>query len=331
MAALQSPVTAAPAVEDRLISSLIALMEQGTAPWRREWDAQKGGHHVNLFSGRCYRGANPILLTIGLHQRRATLPYWCGAGEAKSHGLSPKRGSKAVIVVRPQVRRRGSTGEDQGAQLPLPLGQEEQRQREERDERAWVRYQPVPLFNAEDLVGEGLAGLIRARQEEEQPLRRSEPERLARAEAVLQAWPVPVAHGGGKAFYNPREDCIQLPDRRAFHSGAALYATWAHEALHSTGHGCRLARDLSGELGSEAYAREELVAELGAVLLGERLEIGSDVHNHAAYLAEWIQLLRQSPKLLYKVLSEARQAADLISPPELPGGSDPQRRSDAQG
>jgi antirestriction protein ArdC len=64
--------------------------------------------------------------------------------------------------------------------------------------------------------------------------------------------------------------------------------------------------------------REELVAELGAVLLGERLEIGSDVSNHAAYLAEWIQLLRQSPKLLYKVLSEARQAADLISPFQLP-------------
>jgi antirestriction protein ArdC len=124
-----------------------------------------------------------------------------------------------------------------------------------------------------------------------------------------------VAHGGGRAFYNPKQDRIHLPDRRAFHTGAALYATWAHEALHSTGHASRLARDLSGDLGSEAYAREELVAELGAVLLGERLEIGSDVSNHAAYLAEWIQLLRQSPTLLYKLLSEARQAADWISPP----------------
>jgi antirestriction protein ArdC len=322
MAALQGPVAAAPAAEDRLVSSLIALMERGTAPWRREWDARQGGHHVNLFSGRCYRGANPILLTIGLHQRQATLPYWCGAGEARSHGLSPKQGSKAVIVVRPQVRRRGSPAEDPGAQPSFPTVQEE---RMERDERAWVRYQPVPLFNAEDLEGEALAGLIRTRQEAEHPSRRSQPERLARAEAVLQAWPVAVIHGGGKAFYNPREDRIHLPERRAFHSGAALYATWAHEALHSTGHGSRLGRDLSGPLGSEAYAREELVAELGAVLLGERLEIGSDAHNHAAYLAEWIQLLRQSPKLLYKVLSEARQAADAICPPPPPGGSPPDR------
>ena len=318
MAALKGPV-AAPAVgEDKLVSSLIALMEEGTAPWRREWDSQQGGHHVNLFSGRSYRGAKPILLTIGLHQRGATLPYWCGAVEAKTHGLLPKRGSKAVIVLRPQVRNRKSASEDRGALAPFPAGKEGERPKEEREERAWVRYQPVSLFNVEDLEGEPLQGLISTRQEAAQPMRRSEPERLAKAEDVLQAWSVPMADGGSRAFYHPGDDRIQLPDRGVFHSGSAFYATWAHEALHSTGHASRLARDLSGTMGSEAYAREELVAELGAVLLGERLEIGSDVSNHAAYLKEWIQLLRQSPKLLYKVLSEARQAADLISPFQLP-------------
>jgi antirestriction protein ArdC len=67
-------------------------------------------------------------------------------------------------------------------------------------------------------------------------------------------------------------------------------------------------------MGSREYAREELVAELGAVLLGDRLEIGSNVGNHAAYLAEWIKLLRESPHLLYKLLSDARRASDLIVP-----------------
>ncbi|MEB3156382.1 MAG: zincin-like metallopeptidase domain-containing protein [Cyanobacteriota bacterium] len=334
MAASSASVSAAPVADDRLVSSLITLMERGTAPWRREWDARRGGHHVNLFSGRGYRGANPILLTLGLHQRGAALPYWCGAGEAKAHGLTPKRGSKAVIVVRPQVRRASvasqgpdaadpgtgnsgavtSSAGNPGGQTPPATTRALERLSEAREARPWVRYQPVPLFNAEDLEGEALAALIQARQEAEQPARRSEPERLARAEAVLRAWPVPVRHGGGKAFYNPQEDSIQLPERQAFHSAAALYATWAHEALHSTGHASRLARDLSGTMGEEAYAREELLAELGAVLLGERLEIGSDVGNHAAYLAEWIKLLRQSPKILYKLLSEARQAADLICP-----------------
>ena len=70
--------------------------------------------------------------------------------------------------------------------------------------------------------------------------------------------------------------------------------------------------------GSRAYAREELVAELGAVLLGERLEIGSDVANHAAYLSSWIALLHESPRLLVEILGDARRAVDLICPDETP-------------
>jgi len=304
---------ACPQFDDTLVASLIALMEKGTAPWRREWDSRSGGHHVNLLSGRAYRGANPILLTIGLHQRGATLPYWCGAGEAKSHGLYPRTGSKAVIVLRPQVRR----------QRPVPLNKPNAPHPADRtvdpaeDKQAglsWVRYFPVTLFNAEDLEGEALQGLLSARQTSDAQAMRPEPERLTHAEAVLRAWPVPCSHEGSMASYDPHSDQIHLPERSAFHSSSALYATWAHEALHSTGHPSRLNRNLLGAMGSREYAREELVAELGAVLLGDRLEIGSNVGNHAAYLAEWIKLLRESPHLLYKLLSDARRASDLIVP-----------------
>jgi antirestriction protein ArdC len=50
------------------------------------------------------------------------------------------------------------------------------------------------------------------------------------------------------------------------------------------------------------------------VLLGDRLEIGSDGMNHAAYLSHWVELLRESPRLLLQVLGEARRAVDLIAP-----------------
>ena len=63
------------APEERLTASLITLLELGTAPWRREWDATQPGHHCNLLSGRRYSGANPVLLTLGMHLRGSTLPY----------------------------------------------------------------------------------------------------------------------------------------------------------------------------------------------------------------------------------------------------------------
>ncbi|WP_367279714.1 zincin-like metallopeptidase domain-containing protein [Synechococcus sp. CCFWC 502] len=119
---------------------------------------------------------------------------------------------------------------------------------------------------------------------------------------------------GDRACYLPAIDRIQLSDRASFHSPAAFCAASAHEQIHSTGHESRLKRDLGGAFWKARYARVELVAELGAVLLGDRLEIGSEIKSHAAYLGHWIELLKESPKVLFQVLSEARQPADLICP-----------------
>ena len=131
---------------------------------------------------------------------------------------------------------------------------------------------------------------------------------------MLGAWPVPISFDGDRGCYLPAIDRIQLPDRASFHSPKAFCATWAHEQIHSTGRESRLKRDLGGAFGKARYAREELVAELGAVLLGDRLEIGSEIESHAAYLGPWVEQLKESPKVQLQVLSEARQAADLINP-----------------
>ena len=313
--------------EDKLVASLIRLMQAGTTPWRRPWDGSaSGGHHVNLLSGRRYRGVNPALLCLGMHSRGSALPYWCGYSEARALGISPRKGSQAVHILRPQLHRTsgsdpatGGAGASEGAGPPAGErcgGSVEQEPLSGAAARQWVSYKPVPVFNAGDLEGEALSALIEQRRQQAGASSRSEPERLAQAEAVLSGWEVPISHGGDQACYLPQSDRIQLPDRSAFHSAAGLYATWAHEAIHSTGHASRLARDLSGAFGSRAYAREELVAELGAVLLGDRLRIGSEACHHAAYLSSWIALLQESPRLLFQVLSEARRAAELICPEE---------------
>jgi antirestriction protein ArdC len=295
-----------PTAEEKIVASLIELLEAGSAPWRRPWDGSGGGHHVNLLSGHRYCGANPILLTLGMHiwlaERTSrcdgsALPFWCGFAEAKKLGIFPRKGSKAVHILRPQLHSRAEPGE--GGEVTL---------------RSWASYRPVAVFNAADLEGQALTALVEDRKASEGVELKPEPERLEAAEAVLGAWPVPVSFGGDRACYLPSIDRIQLPDRASFHSPAAFCATWAHEQIHSTGHECRLKRDLGGAFGKPRYAREELVAELGAVLLGDRLEIGSEIESHAAYLGHWIELLKESPKVLFQMLSEARQAADLICP-----------------
>jgi antirestriction protein ArdC len=287
-----------PSAEEKITASIIALMEKGISPWRQPW-VSGASCHVNLVSGHRYRGANPLLLQIGQLARGAELPFWCGVGEARRFGLFPRKGSKAAYVYRPAPRSK---------EVLWPDGSVT------RD--AWISYRAVPVFNAADLEGESIAGLIQARQRSEAGKERPSLERVSQAGARLRQWPVLVLSGGDRACYSPALDRIRLPQPESFVSVEGYCAVWAHEAAHSTGHPSRLVRDLSGAFGSTAYAREELVAELAASLICQRLQIGSDVASHAAYLASWIGILGESPKALLSVLGEARKAADLIAPEE---------------
>ena len=294
-----------PTPEEKLCAELVALLEQGTAPWRRPWQGQNG-HHRNLITGAEYRGGNPLLLELGGIVRSHGLPLWLGGAQAKAEGWFPRKGCTAARILRPQLNKREEEGTN--AQTGEP----------ETVLRAWTSYKVVPVFNAADLVGatdeagaalaERIAAAI-GQTETKEPAAR-----LEAAEAVLEAWEVPTTFGGALACYMVGADRIGLPAPEAFESREAFAATWAHEAIHSTGHADRLARPMSGTFGSKAYAREELVAELGAVLLCQRLEIGSEFQNHAAYLQNWIEVLQEGPRTLFQVLSQARQAADLIAP-----------------
>jgi antirestriction protein ArdC len=304
-----------PSAEELLVADLVALMESSDLPpWRREWAGQQGEHR-SLETGQPYRGANPILLELGSMLRGHTLPLWIGGAQAKAHGWWPRKGCKAVRIVRPQLNKRDQQ-DDNGQPVTGPDGTQLI--------SAWVSFKPVAVFNAADLVGadEETEAALQARIHEAigQPLQLAPQARLEAAEAVLEAWPVPTSWGGTRACYSPSLDQIRMPEAEAFTTREAFAATWAHEQSHSTGHSSRLDRPMGGVHGSKAYAKEELIAELAAVLIAYRLQIGCQLENHAAYLKEWAQLLREEPKALFKVLSQARQAADLIAPEALPDG-----------
>jgi antirestriction protein ArdC len=215
-------------------------------------------------------------------------------------------------VLRPQLNKRQQEDEN-GQPMKGPDG--------EALTVAWVSYKPACVFNVADLVGgdeasqTALDAAIAAARGG--AVTRSEPDRHQAAEAVLSGWPVETVWGGDRAFYTPAGDRIAMPDRKSFRTTAGLYGTWAHEQAHSTGHQSRLGRDLSGSFGSDSYAREELVAELAAFLICNRLEIACEPEHHAAYLQSWIGVLKEGHKVLFKVLSDATKAANLICGPEV--------------
>ncbi|TDQ22741.1 zincin-like metallopeptidase domain-containing protein [Tenacibaculum caenipelagi] len=139
------------------------------------------------------------------------------------------------------------------------------------------------------------------------------------AELILKHQPKPspsLSHGGNRAFYRPSTDSIKMPRLNSFETPNDYYRTLFHELSHSTGHPSRLKRDFTGKFGSKSYAKEELIAEFGAVFLSAQAGIiwHSD-KNHAEYLKNWLSVLKfaeDDKRFLMRAASQAQKSTDLI-------------------
>jgi antirestriction protein ArdC len=139
-------------------------------------------------------------------------------------------------------------------------------------------------------------------------------ERVQHCEEVFKDVGADIRHGGNRAFFDPTNDYIQMPNFEDFKSAGDYYATLAHECIHWTGHESRLDRALNeGRFGNEAYAFEELVAELGASFLCQDLGIdGNFRDNHLAYLKSWLKVLKNDTHAIFRASSLATTAAKNI-------------------
>ena len=117
--------------------------------------------------------------------------------------------------------------------------------------------------------------------------------------------------GGDMAFYSPSHDFIQVPPQQAYFEPINWYRTVLHEAGHWAGGPSRLNRDFSGRHGSQAYAREELVAELCSAFLCAELGVAPTV-RHADYLGAWLEILKGDNRAIFQAASMASKAADFV-------------------
>ena len=174
----------------------------------------------------------------------------------------------------------------------------------ERD-RPLVKVQHV--FNVEQTEGLKLRSLAAAT---------AEWEGHERAEAVMRGSGVRIDHvAGDRAFYRPSEDRIVLPERSQFASQSAYTHTALHELGHATGHPDRLNRptlNKHGGIGSEDYAREELRAEIAAMMTGEKLGVGHEPRHGTAYVSSWIKALENDPREIRAAAVDAQRMSDWL-------------------
>ncbi|GAA4414674.1 zincin-like metallopeptidase domain-containing protein [Quisquiliibacterium transsilvanicum] len=275
---------------EAVTARIVAALEAGTPPWIRPWSTDPAdAAPCNLATRRPYRGVNVLLLNLQAAACGYERNRWLTFRGAQALGARVRRGETGTPIVffkLKEVRGESEVSEAGGDVRVVPL------------------LRTFTVFNAAQI--EGLPPELL-------PQGPSAPawSPLEAAEDVLWASGAEIQHGGSKAFYAPSQDRIQLPARSAFPEARDYYAVALHELTHWTGHPSRCNRPLMPRQTIEAYAFEELVAEMGAAFLCAHVGIPGRL-EHASYIESWLRAMRSDKRLIFTAASRAQAAADYV-------------------
>ncbi|HEY3181189.1 MAG TPA: zincin-like metallopeptidase domain-containing protein, partial [Casimicrobiaceae bacterium] len=274
-------------------------LERGAPPWVRPWSQDVDSMPMNASGRRPYRGINALLLTLEANSQGYPLNRWLTYRQAAELGGQVRRGERGTTVVLWRLRKLSATANafpDEGEP--------------DLHERVIPLLRAFTVFNLAQV--DGVPAALQA-------VERHHWDPDARAEDLLQMSGATIRHGGSRAFYRPGDDEIHLPPPRAFPDAGRYYATALHELTHWSSHPSRCNRQLGQRFGDDAYAAEELIAEMGAAFLCAHCRIDGELH-HAGYLASWLKVLRTDKRAIFIAATRAQQAADyvlkLVQPPD---------------
>ena len=308
----------------RIEEKILSLMEQqNLAPWRCPWmftEANFGfGNKVP------YRGVNQVITSLyrasmgfrstkwftktkienlnGYFWDEEKKKYVRDRSNSYDTFYHIRKGAHAIPVIKVSMFQKldKTTGEpildDNGREVTVPM------------------FRLYNVFNGDDVVGydpekaEEQEGTIADSQISIDSAVKFQEDILSRYEGH----PSVDNCGGDRAYYIPAKDEVHLPLMEKFTTWEEYASTLAHELSHSTGHGNRLGRDMSGTFGTRSYSKEELVAEFSAAMVLARYGVEEiPVENSAAYIKSWAEKIRSEKGILYEAIQMAQRSCDLI-------------------
>ena len=282
-------------VYTRVTDRIVADLEKGVRTWLKPWNAEHTAGNITRplrHNGTPYSGINILMLWSAAMAEGFAGPIWMTfkqALELKAHVRKGEKGS--LVVYANSITRKetdGATGDETEHEIHFMKG--------------------YTVFNVEQI--EGLPAHYYAKPEP----KFSPVQRIEHAESFFANLSADIRHGGTQAYYAQEPDYIRMPPFEAFCDPESYYATLAHESTHWTKHPARLAREFGRKKwGDEGYAEEELVAELGSAFLCADLELAlTPREDHAFYIANWLTVLKDDKRAIFRAAAHAQRAADFI-------------------
>ena len=307
----------------KMVTDKIIGMLKSASPtdYHRAWKDDAFFIPLNYDSKKPYRGVNRLLLQERIGFAGAFRnPYFLTFKQIKKHKGTLKKGAKGYEVIYYSIRYVVPADKNSGrkafsstnAQKVLDFLHKYKLSEDIVGRIPMIRYYNV--YNGADIEN------IDFKLDELQ-IGRAVPDSATEnraAQLIVENYPNPPAikNEGNQAYYNPASDYIKLPKQEQFDTVNDYYRTLFHELTHSTGHNKRLNRGIHLMLEKDDYAKEELVAEFGAVFLSAWAGImWYNNKNHAAYLKGWNSAIKEAKndnKFLMRAASLAQQATDYI-------------------
>ena len=271
-------------IRQQVTDTLVTLMEEGASSHDVLWDATvANGLPVNHETQTPYSGVNVLTLCGHMYKFGYTSNEWLTVRQANALGGWVRKGSKGALCV---YYKKRAVESKEGDLATVPL------------------IAPFTLFNIDQIEGLDIPAVVQG----------PDFDPIERAEQVLDASGALINWQGARAFYRPCEDRIYLPDRSRFISPTNAYAVALHELANWTGHESRLNRTFGAKYQDNAYAFEELVAELTAAYLVVHLGLkGAKLEHHASYLAHYLTIMKSDKGAIFTASRLAGQAFTLIT------------------
>ena len=271
---------------------IVAALQAGTPPWICPWQGSDADMSpANLSTRRPYRGINVLLLNLQSLLHGYGSNRWITFQQARSLNACVRKGEHGTPIVFFKMHE---------------LGAAEKVQPEPDARRIVPLLRTFTVFNAAQV--DDLPPALTPATEPREAW-----DAISAADLILAESHARIRHGGARAFYMPSEDVIQLPPHTSFANATDYYGTALHELTHWTGHPDRCNRPIGRRNGIDAYAFEELVAEMGSAFLTNHCRLPGKL-QHESYIASWLSALRNDKRLIFSAASQAQRAADYLLP-----------------
>ena len=304
------------------------MKEIKASDWKQGWTNGKGtmlGLPQNM-SGRNYSGTNSFFLQMDTAMNGYKMPVYMTFLQAQRENIRIKKGAEAMPVIYWDLNVRDGNGKRISPETYKQMGRDQQARCEVRPFLRAFHVFNVDQTNLEEVNKEKYDAIVdrfrgpQLRDTAGMYENRAIDRMFERQEWICRVQTDKIVDG---AFYSPARDIVIVPKKEQFNigknaeeifkDGMEYYSSALHEMTHSTGTANRLNRDKGSKFGDAKYAKEELVAELTAAMVGNALGFDKRIlNNNAAYMDGWINALREEPKFIVSVMADVNKASKMI-------------------